>query len=350
MGRALALARRGRYTTAPNPAVGAVVARGGRVVAEGWHRRAGGPHAEAEALGRLKGRGPATLYVTLEPCVHQGRTPPCVDAILASPVDRVVVAAPDPDPRVDGRGIAALRRAGLAVEVGLMRREAEFLNRSFLHFKRTGLPFVIVKSAMTLDGRIADRAGRSRWITAPAARLEGKRLREEADAILVGSGTVLADDPGLGRLREHPPRPPLLKVVLDPEGRVRPGARLFRGGGVVWVVGSGAAVAATPEGASLLRLPAPRGRFPLRRLLKALAAGGVQTLLVEGGGETAGRFLEAGLAQEAALFYGMKLIGGGVDGVAGFALPLARAWRFRPFLVRRPGGDLYLRGAVCSRG
>jgi diaminohydroxyphosphoribosylaminopyrimidine deaminase/5-amino-6-(5-phosphoribosylamino)uracil reductase len=349
MARALALAAKGRYTAAPNPMVGAVVVCGGRVTGEGWHRHAGGPHAEVEALGRWsRRRGRATLYVTLEPCVHHGRTPPCVEAILASPVDRVVVAAADPDPRVNGRGLAALRRAGLTVELGVRGDEAAFLNRAFFHHRRHGLPYVVLKSAMTLDGRIADRRGRSRWITSEASRREGKRLREEADAIVVGSRTVLADDPGLDRMTEHPPRPPLLKVLLDPAGEVRPSARLFETGPVLWVVGRGTAIRRLPPNATLMSLPAPRGRFPLDTLLRSLAGMGVQTVLVEGGGATAGGFLRAGLVQEAALFYGMKVLGEGVDGVSGFARPIGGALAFRPFQVRRTGGDLYLRGTVCS--
>jgi len=350
MARALALARRGLYTASPNPMVGAVLVSGGRVVGEGWHRSAGGPHAEVNALGLWnRRRRPATLYVTLEPCVHHGRTPPCVEAILAAPVDRVVVAAQDSDPRVNGRGIAALRKAGLKVDVGLMGTEAVFLNRAFFHHRRHGLPYVVLKSAMTLDGRIADRRGRSRWITSEAARREGKRLREEADAIVVGSRTVLSDDPRLGRLREHPPRPPLLKVVLDPEGEVPPSARVFGTGPVLWVVGIGVAVRRTPANATLLPLPAPAGRFALKALLKRLAGMGVQSLLVEGGGETAGRFLRAGLVQETAFFYGMKMLGEGVSGIGGFALPIGSAIGIRPFSIRRPGGDLFVRGTVCSR-
>jgi len=349
MARALALAGRGLYSTSPNPMVGAVVVREGRIVAEGWHRHAGGAHAEASALARWRPRrGPATLYVTLEPCVHQGRTPPCVDAILAAPVARVVVAAQDPDPRVNGRGIAALKKAGIAVEVGVRGPEAAFLNRSFFHARTTGLPYVILKSAMTLDGRIADRRGGSFWITSEAARREGKRLREEVDAIVAGSRTVRVDDPFLARLREHPPRPPLLKVILDPEAAVPAGARVFGDGRVVWVVGRSARVRRLPATASLLRLSAPGGRFPVETLLRNLAALGVQSVLVEGGGETVGGFLRAGLAQEAALFYGMKVMGEGVNAVTGFSNSVAGAIGFRPFAVRRPGGDLYLRGSLCS--
>lgn len=349
MARALALAGRGRYTAAPNPMVGALIVCRGRVEGEGWHRHAGGPHAEVAVLARWdRRRDKATLYVTLEPCVHHGRTPPCVEAILAAPVDRVVVAVADPDPRVNGRGIAALRRAGVKVDLGVMGEEARFLNRAFFHHRAHGLPYVVLKSAMTLDGRIADRRGRSRWITSEAARREGKRLREEADAIVVGSRTVLADDPALDRPREHAPRPPLLKVILDPGGEVKGSARLFATGPVLWVVARGTTVRDVPPTAALVEMAAPGGRFPLKALLRSLAGMGVQTVLVEGGGATAGGFLQAGLVQEAALFYGMKVLGEGVEGVSGFARSIGGALDFRPFQVRRPGGDLYLRGTICS--
>ena len=350
MTRALALAKRGLYSVPPNPMVGAVLVVEGRVVGEGWHRHAGGPHAEVEALARWRRRrGPATLYVTLEPCVHQGRTPTCVDAILSAPIERVVLASKDPDPRVNGRGIAYLRKAGLRVEAGLMSAEAAFLNRAFFRSKTVGLPYVIMKSAMTLDGRIADLSGRSFWITREPARRQGQLLREEVDAIIVGSRTALADDPRLDRLREHPPRGPLLKVLLDPDARVRPGARLFKTGRVLWVVERSAKVACVPSSASMLRLPAAGGKFPLNALMRRLASEGVQSALIEGGGETAGRFLGAGLVQEAALFFGMKMLGEGVSGLSGFSRTLGDAFEVRPFAVRRPGGDLFIRGMVCSR-
>ncbi|HXG16876.1 MAG TPA: bifunctional diaminohydroxyphosphoribosylaminopyrimidine deaminase/5-amino-6-(5-phosphoribosylamino)uracil reductase RibD, partial [Calidithermus sp.] len=228
MRRALALAERARGLTSPNPLVGAVVVRDGQVVGEGFHEAAGRPHAEVAALEAAgdRARG-ATLYVTLEPCVHQGRTPPCLPRLLASGVARVVVAATDPDPRVDGRGVAALQAAGVSVSVGVLGEEAARQNRAFFTAMRYGRPLVTLKAAATLDGRIADVHGRSRWITGEAARREAHRLRSEHDAIVVGIGTVLSDDPALTvRLGRPWPREPW-RVVLDALGRTPPTARVL---------------------------------------------------------------------------------------------------------------------------
>lgn len=348
MRRALALARRGRYTASPNPMVGAVVVRGGKIASDGFHHFAGLPHAEALALRRDPGGPPATLYITLEPCTHQGKTPPCVDAILASSVHRVVAAVRDVDPRVNGRGIARLRAAGKDVTVGVLEREARFLNRMYFHSMRGGLPWVIVKWAATLDGCIADRRGRSAWITSEAARRAGKRIREEVDAILVGSRTVLLDDPRLARPIEHPPRPPLLKVVLDPDGRVPLSARVFAGGRVLWVTSRKAKIQRVPPTAALARLRSRGGVFEPVEVLGRLAEEGVRSVLVEGGGETTGHFLKARCVQEVAAFWGPRILGGGIPAVAGMDVLLSRAANVEPFQVRRFGADLFMRGLVCS--
>jgi diaminohydroxyphosphoribosylaminopyrimidine deaminase/5-amino-6-(5-phosphoribosylamino)uracil reductase len=230
MARALELAEHGRGLTSPNPMVGAVIVRDGAVVGEGFHRRAGGAHAEVEALAMAgeRARG-ATLYVTLEPCAHFGRTPPCAPRVAAAGIRRIVAALGDPDPRVAGQGFALLRGAGLEVMVGVREREAARQNRDFLTSVRRGRPHVTLKVAMTLDGKIADRHGASQWITGEAARREAHRLRSEADAILVGVGTVLADDPALTVRRERPwPREPY-RVVLDSTARTPTAARIVRG-------------------------------------------------------------------------------------------------------------------------
>jgi len=228
MRRALALATRGRGLVSPNPLVGAVVVQDSRVVGEGWHDGPGNPHAEIHAL-RAAGdlaRG-ATLYVTLEPCDHHGRTPPCTNAILEAGVARVVAAARDPNPIVDGRGFDRLRSAGVDVVAGVLESEAERLNEAFATHVRTGLPFVVLKMAATLDGKVAARDGSSRWITGREARAEVHRMRAAADAVLVGAGTALADDPSLTvRDPEYRGRP-VLRVLADARGRVRPTARLF---------------------------------------------------------------------------------------------------------------------------
>ncbi|MBX6375722.1 MAG: bifunctional diaminohydroxyphosphoribosylaminopyrimidine deaminase/5-amino-6-(5-phosphoribosylamino)uracil reductase RibD, partial [Acetobacteraceae bacterium] len=228
MRAALALARRGLGNAWPNPAVGCVLVRDGRVVGRGWTQPGGRPHAETEALRRAgpEGARGATAYVTLEPCSHHGRTPPCCDALIAAGVARVVVALQDPDSRVNGRGIARLRAAGIAVETGLCEAEARAINAGFIRRIHLGLPLVTLKLATTLDGRIATATGESRWITGPEARREAHALRARHDAVLVGSGTVLADDPDLTCRLPGMAKTPVLRVVADSRLRTPPAARL----------------------------------------------------------------------------------------------------------------------------
>jgi diaminohydroxyphosphoribosylaminopyrimidine deaminase/5-amino-6-(5-phosphoribosylamino)uracil reductase len=244
MARALDLAERGRGETNPNPMVGCVVVKDDRVVGEAWHRRAGGPHAEVLALERAgaQARG-ATLYVNLEPCAHQGRTPPCAPRLAAARLRRVVAAVRDPNPAVDGRGLALLRRSGVAVTAGVMESDALLLNEPFLVAARRRRPFVLLKAALTLDGRIATRTGDSKWITSPAQRHEARRMRRRHDGVAVGIGTVLADDPLL--LPQPAVHRPFHRIVFCPRtavSRARPGARRCgrcacapsRGGGAGW--------------------------------------------------------------------------------------------------------------------
>jgi diaminohydroxyphosphoribosylaminopyrimidine deaminase/5-amino-6-(5-phosphoribosylamino)uracil reductase len=344
--RALRLAARGRYTTAPNPRVGAVLVRDGAVVGEGWHRRAGGPHAEIEALAVAgeAARG-ATLYVNLEPCCHHGRTPPCADALLAAGVDRVVLSHRDPDPRVAGRSLARLAAAGVAVEVGLLAAEAAALNLPFLTARLLGRPAVTLKWAMSLDGKIAAATGESRWISGPAARRHALALREEHDAILVGSGTALADDPRLDR-RLALAGAPNLRIVLDRRLRLPPAARLFDVPGDVLVFTEAddprRTQALAARGAQLVRLP----QVAPATVLAHLAARGVQSLLVEGGSQIHAAFLAAGLWDRLELACAPLLLGGhqAPGPVAAPLASLAAAPRLDHLTTRRAGPDLLLSG------
>jgi diaminohydroxyphosphoribosylaminopyrimidine deaminase/5-amino-6-(5-phosphoribosylamino)uracil reductase len=356
MRRALELAERARGLTSPNPMVGAVVAVEGNVVGEGFHAAAGRPHAETEALAGAgsRARG-ATLYVTLEPCAHWGRTPPCAPAVVAAGVRRVVAAQQDPSPRVAGRGFEILREAGVEVSVGVLGPEAAEQNRAWITAITLGRPHVTLKGAMTLDGRIADVNGESRWITGEAARLQAHRLRSEADAIVVGVNTVLRDDPRLTVRRERPwPREPL-RVVLDTRARTPAGAALIGAGAperALIVVGDQAPaerVRALEEvGATLLRVDERHGHVALDAALAALWTRDVRAVLVEGGGEVHDAFLGAGLVDRVAIFVAPRLLGGrgAPTLVAGAGRPLKDAIRLGPLAVRPVGEDLLIEADV----
>ena len=357
MTRALELAALGAGLTAPNPVVGAVLVRDGQAVGEGSHLRAGGPHAEAAALAAAgpRARG-ATCYVTLEPCAHHGRTPPCADALVAAGVARVVVACPDPDPRVDGRGIGRLRAAGVEVVTGVAEPAARALNRAFLHRVTTGRPHVTLKAAMTLDGKIAAVDGESRWITGEAARAHAHRLRFESDAILVGLGTVLADDPQLTVRGPDLPAKEPLRVVADSRLRVPAGARLFTAGDPARAIvacaapaPAGPAAALRARGARVLELPADGGRVELRALLSELAQLDVLGVLVEGGAELAGGLLDAGLVDRVAFFVAPRLLGGrsAPGPVGGSGRALKAAVSLSGVTCRPVGEDLLVEGDVA---
>ncbi|NKC29273.1 bifunctional diaminohydroxyphosphoribosylaminopyrimidine deaminase/5-amino-6-(5-phosphoribosylamino)uracil reductase RibD [Falsiroseomonas selenitidurans] len=355
MRAALALAGRGLGNTWPNPAVGCViVAADGAVVGRGWTQPGGRPHAETEALRRAghAARG-ATAYVTLEPCCHWGRTPPCTDAMIAAGVARVVVAMRDPDPRVDGEGFSRLRAAGIAVEEGLLAADAAALNAGFLKRLRQGLPLVTLKLATTLDGRIATASKQSRWITGPEARRAAHGLRARHDAILVGSGTVLDDDPDLTcRLPGGVPIP-APRVVADARLRIPPSARLVRTARQVPTLV--ATLAGHPDsalaplreaGVEVLEMPAGPEGLAMRGILLALAARGITRVLAEGGSGIAASLLREGLVDRLAWFHAPMVIGG--DGVpAAYALDpsgplseLAEAPKFRRVAHRTIGADI----------
>jgi diaminohydroxyphosphoribosylaminopyrimidine deaminase/5-amino-6-(5-phosphoribosylamino)uracil reductase len=349
MRRALELAEGGRGRTSPNPMVGAVVVSGGRTVGEGFHARAGGPHAEVDALASAgPGARGATLYVTLEPCNHHGRTGPCVDAIVGGGIRRVVAAVADPNPRVEGGGSRALRAAGIAVRMGCLADEARRQNRVFFGAVARGRPHVTLKCAMTLDGKIAAADGSSRWITGEAARREAHRLRSEADAVAVGIGTALADDPLLDvRLTEPWPREPY-RVVVDSGARLPVSARVLAAGRpertLVAVADTAppdrvAAIAA--RGASVLTCRARDGRVDLEDLCRRLFGLEVMGLLVEGGSVLAAAFLDAGLVDRVAFFIAPKLLGGAgaPTAVGGPGRPLDAAARLADAEVRQVGDD-----------
>lgn len=357
MQAALALARRGLGNVWPNPAVGCVIVKDGRVVGRGWTRPGGRPHAETEALTRAgdAARG-ANAYVNLEPCCHWGQTPPCADALIAAGLARIVAAVEDPDPRVAGAGLARLRQAGLAVESGLCGPDAAELNAGFFQRVRLGRPLVTLKLAASLDGRIATATGESRWITGEAARERAHLLRAEHDAVLVGTGTLLADDPQLTcRLPGLEHRSPV-RVVIDRQLRIPAGARLLAGARQVpiWVVTLRSAeparqAALRDAGVEVIAAdPDASGQIDLAAMLGRLGERGLTRLLVEGGGRLAAALLRADLVDRLVWIGAPMLIGGdGIPAIAALGIAaLAGAPRFEHIATEILGGDVLSRFRV----
>ncbi|HEU5004367.1 MAG TPA: bifunctional diaminohydroxyphosphoribosylaminopyrimidine deaminase/5-amino-6-(5-phosphoribosylamino)uracil reductase RibD [Actinomycetota bacterium] len=321
MHRALLLAKRGAGQTSPNPAVGAVVVVGDEIVGSGWHRRAGTDHAEVLALREAGAAAAgATLYVTLEPCSHHGRTPPCVDAVLGAGIRRVVAAMEDPDPRVAGTGIRALRDAGVAVEVGCGGTEAAALNEAYGLHRREGRPFVTYKAALSVDGRTSAADGTSQWITGPEARRDVQRVRARSDAICVGVGTVLADDPSLTVRDARPARTarPPLRVVVDSRGRTPLSAQVLDASAPTLIAVTQAApapavAALQAVGAEVVCLAdqAHGDRVPLPALLAYLGRREIVSLLLEGGATLAGSFVAGGLVDRYLFYLAPVLLGAG---------------------------------------
>lgn len=359
MRRALALARRGIGKTSPNPCVGAVVVRGGKIVGEGWHRRAGEAHAEVNAIaaaGRARPGVPATLYVSLEPCCTWGRTPPCTAAIIHAGIQRVVVAATDPNPRHRGRGLQVLRRAGVEVVRGVLATEATALNAAFNQWIATGQPLVTVKTALSLDGKIATRTGDSQWITDEAARREGHRLRAQVDAVMVSAGTVRRDDPALTIRHGIRGRQPW-RVVVDGRGRCARSARLFTDALRHRTIVVTTALAADSwkralalRGVTVLVVKGDGEHVQLPALMRAVGGLEITSVLVEGGGDFVGALLAEKLVDRVAFFYAPKIIGGqdapsAVDG-RGVA-QVKDAVRLRDVRWRAlPGGQMWVTGVV----
>jgi diaminohydroxyphosphoribosylaminopyrimidine deaminase/5-amino-6-(5-phosphoribosylamino)uracil reductase len=322
MERCLTLARKGAGSVSPNPMVGSVIVRDGKIVGEGFHEKFGGPHAEVIALKQAgnKTKG-AVLYVSLEPCVHFGKTPPCSEAIIQAGISQVVIASKDPNPLVSGRGIRRLRGAGIHVKVGLLRKEAELLNEKFFKFMKTGLPYVSIKLAQTLDGRIADITGKSKWITSEAARKEVHRLRNEYDAVLVGANTVLRDNPEL-TVRLVKGRNPL-RIVVDGRLSLPVSRAIFiTSSSPTWLLTSMKAINLNPQKVKKLvsqgvRVLSVSTGYSLNAelILRILAAEGVSSLLLEGGADTVDGFVNRFLADKLYVFTAPKILG---DGLSGF--------------------------------
>lgn len=329
MARAIQLARRGRYTTHPNPRVGCVLVRDGQIIGEGFHRKAGEPHAEPLAIQAAGGDArDATAYVTLEPCCHHGRTPPCTEALIQAGVSRVVAAMQDPNPQVAGKGLAALEQAGIRVASGCQEAQAEALNPGFIKRMRTGRPYVRCKLAMSLDGRTAMADGESRWITGPAARTDVHRLRARSDAIVTGLGTVIADDPSLnvrleaGQLwdagdRDAVPQP--LRVVLDPRLEMPPDAGMTRLPGDTLVVcceqQAKRRQVLEKAGVEVIELSGEDNRVSLKALLGHLGQRQINEVLIESGPTLAGEAVREGLVDELVIYAAPHIMGDGARGL-----------------------------------
>lgn len=329
MARALQLAARGLFTTGINPRVGCVLVKDGQIIGEGWHERAGEGHAEVMALRDAERRGDdakgATAYVTLEPCAHHGKTPPCAEALIKAGVSRVVAAMEDPNPLVAGQGLALLQQAGIAVAAPLMAAEAEALNIGFVKRMRQGKPWVRLKMAGSLDGRSALANGQSQWITGSEARADGHRFRARAQAIITGVGTLIADDPlltvrdverPLGQLGQPVPLAPSLRVVVDSHLRMPTTARILQGGCLVATasIDPDKTAALRAAGADVICLPDADGRVDLAALLDHLAERGVNEVHVEGGSRLSGVFLKSGLVNELLFYMAPTLLGSDARG------------------------------------
>lgn len=359
MRRVLELARKGQGRTSPNPMVGAVLVKNGRVVGEGYHHKAGLPHGEIEALRRAgkKARG-ADLYVNLEPCCHFGKTPPCTEAIISAGVKKVIVGMRDPNQLVSGKGFHQLKKNGIRVMTGTLRKECERLNEVFMKFVQTGNPFVVLKTAISLDGKIATRSGESQWITGPKAREKVHQIRNEIDAIVVGAGTVVKDNPFLTtRLRKksavvkHP-----VRVILDNEFLAPLKSNVFKNAEtqrVLYATGRKLPVSRRKElirrGVDILILKEKNGGVDLRHLLQALGERDITSVLIEGGAEVNASALEAGIVDKVLIFVAPILIGGkdapGPLGGKGIRR-LASAFKIKNMTVNQIGNDLMIEGYI----
>ncbi len=354
MAMALRLAIKGLGMTSPNPMVGAVLVKGGKVIAHGFHERAGFPHAEAVALERAgKNAEGASLFVTLEPCCHlKKRTPPCTEAVIRSGVKEVVAAMADPNPSVCGKGIETLRKAGIKVRTGVLEQKARLLNEAYIKHITTGTPFVTLKAAMTLDGKIATSTGESRWITGPEARKEVHRMRSRSDVILTAVGTVVADNPeltartGWKKQKKEEEKNPV-RVVIDPELRSPLGSKVFSTPPRTIVV---TRKALPPELASAgVEAMNYDGQLSFKWLLERLGAMGMISVMIEGGSSLNAHAFEEGIVDKAVFFYAPKIMGGmkSLPAIGGQgALRLADAWKLGNLSIKRAGEDFFVTGYV----
>ncbi len=349
MEQAYRLALKAKGKTSPNPLVGAVIVKKGRVIARGWHKRCGGDHAEAMALKQAGKKAKSSdLYVTLEPCSHYGRTPPCVDKIIEMGIKSVYIGMIDPNPLVRGKSVATLRRAGIKVKVGFLSNELEKMNEAFIKYMKYKIPFVVAKTAQTLDGKVATSAGRSKWITAPGTRAASKKKRTEFDAIMVGINTVLQDDPRL-----NAPGKRIKKVIVDSRLQVSPAARLFKN-----ALPQDCFVATTsqadPKTAAAFRR---RGvnvmvysrKIDLRRLLKDLAKRQITSVLIEGGPTLIGQALKGKVVDKMHVYIAPKIAGDGaaLNSVLGLKTEnINRLVRLKDLSVQRLGEDIFVEGYV----
>ena len=354
MKRALALARRGLGKTSPNPMVGAIIVKNGRKIAEGYHRGFGGKHAEVNAIeNAAEDVSGSTMYVTLEPCCHQGQTPPCTDTIIKNRIKSVVIGMLDPDKRVSGKSVEILREHGIECTVGVLEEECRVLNEAYIKHRSTGLPFVTVKFAQTLDGRIASSTGHSRWISSPASRKIAHRLRAHNDAILAGIGNVMTDDPELTTRLVRGRNP--LRVILDSKLRIPPAAKVLadQEAAQTLVVTIPAAdkdklSALRKSGIEVLTTPPDEsGRVDIRRLLKTLGERQISSLLVEGGGDIITSFLRLGVVDRLVVFIAPKILGKGIDSVKELDITdISLAIRLHVERVYRSGDDIAIEARV----
>ena len=350
MRRALRLAARGIPFVSSNPVVGAVVSRGKKILAQGWHARFGGPHAEADAIEKarkkkLSLRG-STMYVTLEPCIHENKkTPPCAPEIIKSGIKRVVIAVRDPNPRVNGRAILALKKAGIEVTESCMEEAARKLNEKFFHFMKTGCPFVALKIASSLDGKIATRNRDSKWITSKKSRDFARKLRDSYDAILVGINTVLKDDPGLGGTKRDP-----MRIILDSYLKIPPKSKVLRNKSVLLVCSARAPKSKInffrKRGCTVKIFP---NRIKITPLLRYLGALDISSIFVEGGSTVAGSFLDSGAVNKAYWFIAPKIVGGrdAVPAISGKgADKIKNALNLHDVKIKRIGDDLFIEAST----